>query len=359
MTFLINPNFLCRSLTGIERFAFEVCARLDTLLTNDDDIRIVLPENAKTKPSYKNIKIIPSEKLLKSFPIWDMIEFKKLCKRYGATGINFSNTSPLGKSCGISFIHDIYAKEFPQDFTSTKEKLVRLYSMMHYRNIAKNAIKVLTVSEFSKKQISRIYKITEDRIEVIPNGWEHFKSVEPSPFEENDAFLAPGTYYFTLGSLQKRKNLGWILEYAKNHPQEKFAISGKAVSGFVSGDIQHLNELPNVRLLGYVSDSQVKYLMQNCRAFVFPSYYEGFGIPPLEALSVGAKIVVGNAASLPEIYKDCAVFINPYDSDCNLSALLATFEKNTPNFAQNTRNILEAYSYDKAAQKLHALLKSL
>ena len=79
----------------------------------------------------------------------------------------------------------------------------------------------------------------------------------------------------------------------------------------VGKDIAKLKELPNVKLLGYVSDGQVKWLMQNCKAFIFPSYYEGFGIPPLEALSVGAKIVVGNAASLPEIYKKSAYYIDP------------------------------------------------
>ena len=353
-TFLINPNFLCRNLTGIERFAFETCKRLDLLLQADDDIRIIIPSNAKTIPQYKNIKTIKINKPLKSFPLWDLFQFASYCRKYKATGINFSNTAPLGPSCGLSFIHDIYAKQYPQDFISHKEKLVRLYSCFNYKNIAHNAKKVLTVSDFSREQIKKLYKVSAARIEVIPNGWDHFKDVEYEAITDSEAFLTPGNFYFTLGSLQKRKNLGWIAKYAATHPEQNFAISGKAVSGFVSGDIAALQSLPNVKLLGYVTDSQVKWLMKNCKAFIFPSYYEGFGIPPLEALSVGAKIIVGNAASLPEIYKDSAVYIDPYNTDCNLEELISNYPSNCN---QSAALVLNEYTYDKAAQKLYNILK--
>lgn len=349
---LINPNFLCRNLTGIERFAFETCKRLDSLLQNDDDIRILIPSNAKTVPEYKNIKTIKINKPLKSFPLWDLFQFSNWCRRLNAIGLNFSNTAPLGHRCGISFIHDIYAKQFPQDFCSKKEKLIRIYSCFNYRNIARNAKKVLTVSEFSKSQIMKVYGVSDNRIEVIPNGWEHFKDIDFEPLTTSDGFLSPGSFYFTLGSLQKRKNLGWLVKYASMHPDEKFAISGKIVSGFVSNEINDLQNLTNVRLLGYVTDSQVKWLMKNCKAFVFPSYYEGFGIPPLEALSAGAKIIIGNAASLPEIFKDTAIYINPYNTDCNLEALLQTK-------VESPQKILDKYTYDKAAKKLYSIIKEV
>lgn len=355
MKYLINSNFLCRNLTGIERFAFEICKRLDKLLTSNDYIGIIIPSNAKTVPQFQNIKIIKSDKQLKSFPLWDLFQFACWCKRFQATGINFSNTAPLGRNCGISFIHDIYAKQYPQDFCSIKEKLVRLYSCFNYRNIVHNAKKVLTVSDFSKEQIQKIYKTKKLNIEVIPNGWEHFRDVKYESLADSDGFLTPGTFYFTLGSLQKRKNLGWIAKYAVDHPEEKFAISGKAVSGFVSGDIAVLKNLSNVKLLGYVTDSQVKWLMKNCKAFIFPSYYEGFGIPPLEALSVGAKIIIANAASLPEIYKNSAVYINPYDSNCNLENLLTNLPSD---YNYKVAEVLNNYTYDKAAQKLYNILQN-
>lgn len=348
--YCINPNFLLRNLTGIERFAYETCKRLDTLLQPQDIVYIIIPKNAKTIPEYKNIKIIHTQKELKSFVRWDLFEFSFWCRKLNAIGINFSNTAPLGKYCGISFIHDIYAKQFPQDFVSFKEKLIRIYSCFNYFNITHNAKKVITVSEFSRKQIQNYYKVSDNRIEVISNGWDHFKSLSTEQLPDTDGFLKQGTFYFTLGSLQKRKNLGWIAKYAALHPEEKFAISGKVVSGFVSDDIITLQSLKNVRLLGYVSDAQVKWLMQNCKAFIFPSYYEGFGIPPLEALSVGAKIIVGNAASLPEIYKNSAIYIDPYNTDYNLSQLLES-QVSDPDI------VLKQYTYDNAAKKLYNLLQ--
>ena len=349
MTYLINPNFLFRNLTGIERFAYETCRHLDEILTPQDDVRIVIPCNAKFLPQYKNIQIIQIKKPLKSFPRWDLFEFALWCRKLKAVGINFSNTAPLGKRCGISFIHDIYAKDFPKDFCSFKEKLIRLYCCFNYKNIAKNARTILTVSNFSKAQIIKAYKVAQEKIQVIPNGWEHFNSVtEQIPLITEN--LTPKSFYFTLGSLQKRKNLNWIVQYAKSHPHETFVISGKAVSGFVSNELDDIQKLSNIRLLGYVTDGQVKWLMKNCKAFIFPSYYEGFGIPPLEALSTGAKIIVGKAASLPEIYKGAAYYIDPYNWDCDLDKLITT--QVTP-----AAPVLNEYTYDKAAQKLYNVLK--
>lgn len=350
---LINGNFLNRNLTGIERFACETCKRLDSLLTSSDDFSILISANPRFIPDFKNIKLIRTTETIKSFPKWDLLVFKKYCKKTNSIGLNFSNTAPLGKYCGYAFLHDIYAKIFPKDFTSFKDRIIKTYCRLNYKNISKNAKHIFTVSEFSSFQLQTEYKVPKEKITVIPNGWEHFKDIQPDENIFNKfPTLQKEKYFFTLGSLSKRKNLLWICHYAKNHPKETFAVSGKAISGLVPKELNDLKTLKNVVLLGYVTDEEVKALMKNCTAFIFPSYYEGFGIPPLEALSVGAKIIVSQAASLPEIYQNTAHYISPDDANVDLKTIMNED-------VESPKEILLKYTYENAAEKLYSTLKNL
>ncbi len=351
--FLINGNFLCRNLTGIERFAWEICARLDALLASSDDISLFVPKNAKRVPEYAHIKIIKSDTALKSFPLWDTIVFAKACRTHGAAALDFSNTAPLGKTCGVAFIHDIYAKDFPNDFTSFRDKLVAAYCRFHYRNICKNARLVCTVSHFSKKQIMDYYGVPEEKIRVIYSGSNHMDTIQAdeSVFEKLSG-LKNKEFYFTLGSLSLRKNLKWIMEHAELYPNELFVVSGAMLKNVIPPELEKIKLLKNIILAGYLSDGEVKALMEKCKAFVFPSYFEGFGLPPLEALSCGAPVIISNAASLPEIYGDCAHYIDPFKPDVDLDALLAE-----P--VSSPAPLFEKYSLDNSAKKLYAALNSL
>ena len=144
----------------------------------------------------------------------------------------------------------------------------------------------------------------------------------------------------------------WIARHAELIPDETFAVSGKAISGLVPDELKSLQKISNVVLLGYVSDGEVKALMKNCKAFIFPSYYEGFGIPPLEALSCGAKCIVSRAACLPEIYGDTVQYIDPTDSSTNLEELLSR-----PVTACDS--ILNKYSYANSAKLLLEVIRKI
>ena len=346
---LIKGDFLFRRLTGIERYAFEITQRLDAI-SLPAEIAIVMPESEEKIPEYKNFEIIRLRKKRKSKIRWQLLTLQMfLLRNKQYTILEFGNNCiPLAP--GIIFLHDIYCEFFPEDFISIRDKITRLYSRIQYRFIAHLSKKIITVSEYSKNEISTTFNIDPGKINVIYSSADHMYTII-SDLTIFDQFpqLLENPYFFSLGSLSKRKNIGWIIKYAKNNPESLFAISGISLSTVKVSELEH--EIPgNIILLGYLNDSKVKALMERCKALILPSYYEGFGLTPLEALSCGAKIIVSHAASLPEIYGNTAYYMDPYDTNIDLEKLLE-------GSVEPPSAILEKYSYDKAAQQVYAIIK--
>jgi glycosyltransferase involved in cell wall biosynthesis len=349
---LINGDFLCRRLTGIERYAYEITLRLDKLIQYHE-AAIILPANAENIPKYENLKIIKHKKNIGSHLYWQMVtlQFFLLTHRQ-YTILEFGNTC-LPLAPGIVFLHDIYCEFFPEDFVSFRDKLIRLYNRWQYRLIAKKAKKIGTVSYFSKNQIAQTYHIDPERITVIYSSWNHFLRIK-ADYSVFDTYpvLLEHEFYFSLGSLSKRKNIRWIIEYAAKNPDSYFAISGTSLPTTQIEDLDNNAGLKNILLLGYLDDAKVKALMEKCRVFVLPSYYEGFGLTPVEALSCGAQVIVARAASLPEIFGSTAHYIDPFNTDVDVKALLKE-----P--VESPDEILKKYSYDAAAQKVYELIREV
>ena len=349
---LINGDFFCRRLTGIERYAYEITIRLDRI-SRLGEIAIIVPHNAKNVYEYKNLEIIRHKKNINSQLWWKMATlqwFLIIQKKY--TCLEFGNTC-LPFAPGIVFLHDIYCEFFPEDFTGFRDRIIRLYNRWQYRLISRKAKKIVTVSYFTRNQIAKNFGVNAEKISVIYSSWEHFRniSVDNAVFYEHPELKA-GEYYFSVGSLSKRKNIKWIIEYASKHPETLFAISGESLPTVKEKELNKASGLSNLILLGYLDDGKVKALMEKCKAFILPSYYEGFGLTPLEALSCGARIIISKAASLPEIYGNTAHYIDPYNTDIDLDKLLQE-PVEPPN------NILLKYSYDTAAQQVYSMIKEI
>jgi glycosyltransferase involved in cell wall biosynthesis len=345
---LINGYFLSRRITGIERYACEITSRLDKLC-KPDEISIILPADIVNIPKYQNIKIIRYGKTIRHI-FWQMftLQFYLLFHREYVV-LDFGNTA-LPFAPGIVFLHDIYCEFFPEDFLSLRDRVIRSYNRWQYSLISKKAKKIVTVSNFTRNQIAENFKINADNISVIYSSWEHFKFINAdNSIFNNFEKLKANEYYFSLGSLSKRKNIKWIIDYAQKFPNSVFAVSGISLSTLKADKLY--NSLPeNIIMLGYLDDSKVKALMEKCNAFILPSYYEGFGLTPLEALSCGAQIIISNAASLPEIYGNTAHYIDPFNTDIDLDALLRQ-----P--VENPEGILKKYSYETSALMVYNLIK--
>lgn len=345
---LIDGEFLCRPLNGIERYAYEITMRLDKLFSAHE-IALVIPSNPFIIPEYKNIDIIQLKAKIKSHLFWQMATVQGFLLRHkNYTVLEYGNTClPLVPS--IVFLHDIYCELFPEDFSSFRDKVVRLYNMCQYRLITRKAKRIVTVSEYSRNQIAGTFHIPPERIQVIYSSWMHFKTVRPDYSVFSDFTVLEKPFYFSLGTISKRKNIKWIVEYAAKHPEDTFVISGSRLPTTQTEELNSGERPKNIVLLGYTDDGKVKALMERCKAFILPSYYEGFGLTPLEALSCGSPVIVARAASLPEIYGGAAHYIDPYSTDINLDDLLK--EPVEPPSA-----ILQKYSYDKSAEDVYKLI---
>ena len=338
---IINGRFLLHRITGVERYAREIITELDNMI-QPGWIEIAIPPETKDIPNYKNISVVKVGKLKNR--MWEHISFPLYVKKHNGVSLNLCNVAPLF-SPGIVCIHDMKIKKRPKDFS---RKFLLWYNLLFF-NACKRAKKIITVSHFSKKEISKYYKINPNRIVVIPNAWQHYKKVG---YDENTLGkygLEKSNYFFSMSSFEPNKNFKWIAEEAKYNEKSVFAVAGSINKSVFAEGLGF--ECPdNMKLLGYVSDEEAKTLMRDCRAFLFPSYYEGFGIPPLEAISAGCNtVIVSNSEIMHEVFGEGVQYIDP-DEIVELN--------NTPVIDNDARKIiLEKYSWVKSARKLKKLLE--
>lgn len=347
--FAINGRFVVRKQTGQERFAQEIVRELDKISMKGDFV-LVVPKYAKSIPIYRNIEIVYYGNI-KSF-LWEQTDFFWYIKKHGLISINLTTKCPL-LSPDIVCLHDACIFEMRHLLTHN------LYGMMSYlwhrlifQAAAWRAKKILTVSHYSKKKLMHFLQVSEDRFFVIYNSWQHFARIEkddgiffrlPAPIKRKEYFLA-------VSSLTPQKNFVWIKEVAKNNPDKQFLICGSAERFTKQGELELKTN--NLHFTGYLTDGEVKALMCNCRAFIHPAIYEGFGIPPLEAMSCGAKLILSPLTCLPEIYERSAYYIDPYDYNMDLAAILS--QK-----IESSERILNKFSWHKEAEKLYKILKSI
>lgn len=341
MKIIINGRFLLHRVTGVERYARELCAELDKLIAPGELVMAVPPE-VDDIPDYQNIKVVKVGRLHNR--LWEHISFPVYVSRQKAISLNLCNVAPL-PSPGIIAIHDVKIKETPQYFS---KKFIAWYNLL-FSNEAKRAKKIMTVSEFSKREIIKYYNVEPDRIVVIPDAWQHYERIgyDDNALEKYD--LVKGGYYFSMCSLEPNKNFKWIAEVAKRNPNQNFAIAG-SINKRVFADGLGFECPTNMKLLGYVSDEEAKTLMRDCKAFLFPTFYEGFGIPPLEAISAGARsIIISDIDVMHEIFDNEANYIDPFKYDYCIDKLNK----------QVSGTVLNKFSWKKSARKLYEVIREV
>lgn len=341
---VFNGKFLTQQITGVQRYATEMITEFDKLIPKGA-AELAVPPNVNNCPELRNIKIVHIG--ITSGNLWEQTSFPLYLIKKRAVGVNLCNVAPLIKP-DIVCIHDVNFLANP-DFFDIK---FRRWYRLQFKNTCKNAKIILTDSEFSKSEILKYGKIKKDKVKKIYCSWQHFEHIQADlTIFERYPSLTKGNYYFSLMSINKNKNLKWILKAAENNPDTIFAVAGGG-NLKVFGQQIDLENLSNVIYLGRVRDEEAKALMSECKAFIFPTFYEGFGLPPLEAMSTGASVIVSNSECMREIYGNSAYFIDPYNYKVDLNEILR--EK-----AEGSLETLKQYSWAKSASELLNLMNEI
>ncbi len=308
MRIYINGRFLTQQITGVQRYAREMVSAIDKIITeatSKDEWYMLVPQNTMQEMPLSAIKVEHCGRL--SGHLWEQIELPF----YSKDGflVNLCNCAPLLKRKQMVTIHDAAVAEYPQAYSWA----FRTWYRILFRISGRYAEKILTVSNFSKCQINKHFYISLDKIKVTYNGIDHMERIVADESIIGDLKICDEKFVLAVSSQNLTKNFPLIVRTAKLLPNVKFVIVGG--NNKTVFKTENNKQLANVIYTGYVSDEKLVSLYRHASVFVYPSLYEGFGIPPLESMYCGCPVIVSTCASLPEVCGDAALYCSPHNSD--------------------------------------------
>ncbi len=231
------------------------------------------------------------------------------------------NTGPIGVSRQVVTVHDAASLDHPEWF---ERKFALWYAAMLPRLIRKVRA-IITVSHFSKERIVRLTGAESERVHVIYNGVDQrFQPADPEIVKQVRAdFDLSSPYILFVGSLEPRKNLKMLLEAWQLGGFDGATLAVVGASGISSRNCSSTSIPKGVRLLGPVEDDVLPALYSGAAGFVYPSIYEGFGLPPLEAMASGCPVAVSDIPAHREVCGETAMYFDPFIPE-DISTTLGT-----------------------------------
>ena len=268
----------------------------------------------------------------------------------------------------IIMIHDLshirYAQFHPDDRVDYFNKMLA-YSI-------EKSTKIVAISKFTKQEMIDLRLCDENKIEVIYNGVSN--DFKPLSFHKNcDTFfqkynLIKKEYILFVGTFEPRKNIGLLLEsYFQYYSQSNNPLPLVLV-GTTGWREEHFSDilkkslnLPYVRRLGYLSDDELKIIYAGAKMFVFPSFYEGFGLPPLEAMASGTAVIASNISSIPEVIEDAGILIDPNSTQELIDAIVKidTDDKFRMELELKGINQAKKFNWEDSTKKLYMLFENV
>jgi glycosyltransferase involved in cell wall biosynthesis len=303
---VINGRFLTQRVTGVQRFATEVTRALDALAAEGacPPLRLLCPPGEVASP----FPHLPAERVGRlRGQAWEQAELPRAAR--GAVLVSLGNTAPLlaGRTQAV-VIHDAGAFDTPESYSFAFRAW---YRALHLA-LPRCGARLLTVSEFSRGRIARHLRLDPSRIGVVHEGGEHILREPADAAVLARHGLVPGRFVLVVGTRAAHKGLDALREAAG-----LLAARGLTLAAAGAADPAVFRNAADpegrgVVALGRVSDAELRALYEAALCLVFPSRYEGFGLPPLEAMTCGCPVLAAEAAAVPEVCGDAALW---FDTD--------------------------------------------
>ncbi len=264
-------------------------------------------------------------------------------------------------------LHDLIPLQHPE----LETRLAHWYWRLHIPMAVRSSNFIITISEFARREILDAFEVPEERIMVILNGFDRrmlLKREASTGSIVRDKYGLPESYLLYVGTIQPRKNIGTMIEAYVQLRREK-GVNQKLVIVGRKGwlyeslftrikDLELENE---VIFTGFVPDDDLAYLYDGASVFVYLSLFEGFGIPPLEAMACAIPVVCSNTTSLPEVIGDAGISVAPTDVPSVVDAIASIL--NEPDLAAKLRSKgrlrAELFSWEKAAEEVLSVYRQI
>lgn len=366
LAFNLQP-IAVRGLTGIGNYTAEVARRLiaeDTELHAFDflgrnGVKEILEENLKMELGGNDLHIVrslPLSAYIRMGGAGKIIPYNRLTGSKADLTVFFNYLTPGGLTGpNVITVYDLVSERFPETMDARNRRLLR----GHLQDSASRASAVLTISEFSKREIIEVLGVPEDRIFVGTCGVDTEFYTPGEGFETSVArdFDIDGRYILYVGTLEPRKNIKTIVEafelIADKFPDVKLVLAGGR--GWQPEQTEGAIELSPARSriirTGYISNEAKRDLLRNASLFVFPSIYEGFGMPVTEAMACGTDCIVSDSSSLVEISAGELPLIDPHGQRQWAEAMEEKLTVPCTSERKNRlRQIACSYTWEKAAE---------
>jgi glycosyltransferase involved in cell wall biosynthesis len=335
---IINARAAARpQITGVERWAREMAVRLPEI---DPERYVVMrpPPALSKRPGQA----------------WEQLVLPATAARYRAAAIyNPANLAPLAWPRNVVQIHDAVALRHPEWYSKTYVE----YQRRVMPRIARRATLVITVSEFSRAEITEFLGVPGERIRVVPGGVDQrFNTeVDSEPLRKRLGLTRP--YVLAVGDRGPRKNLDALRPATMLLRKEGIDL---VVAGGGRGH-QLGSTLEGARDIGYVPDEDLPALYAGARAFALPSLHEGFGLTVLEAMATGTPVVASNRAALPEVVTGAGLLVDPDDWGMFGAEVVraATDEQERARLREEGKRVAARYTWERAAREVNGILSRL